>query len=109
MKYLMIFLSLTSLTAFASERERESSVSSCEMVQRQITAKYRELSEISSQMMVLDHDEAGSYSVDYLESENCESVPSDYHLLQRRRERIEQELAKLSIDRQRECPRVYPE
>ncbi|MES2525475.1 MAG: hypothetical protein V4598_00245 [Bdellovibrionota bacterium] len=107
MKYILILMCLTSFSALASERENY--VSSCEMVQKQIAAKYRELSDISSRMMVLDHDGEGSYSIDFNESENCESVPSDYHILQRRRERVEQELERLKVDRQRECPRVYPE
>ncbi len=108
MKYALLLLTFFSLSAFASERE--SSISSCERVQQQISAKYRELSDISSRMMVISHDGPESYSVSYYEEdENCESVTSEYHILQRRRERVEQELVRLKADRQRECPRVYPE
>lgn len=108
MKYAFLLLSLLSFPGFASERE--DSVSSCDRVQQQISAKYRELSEISSRMMVISHDGPESYSVSYYEEdENCESVTSEYHILQRRRERVEQELVRLRADRKRECPRVYPE
>ncbi len=107
MKYFLLLLALTSSISFASERE--SSVSPCDRVVARISAKYKELSEISSQMMVLSHDGEETYSVDFHESENCESVPSDYHILQRRRERVEQELLSLRAERQSACPRVYPE
>lgn len=107
MKYFLLLLALSFTTAFASERE--SSINPCDHAVARISAKYSELSEISTRMMVLSHDGPESYSVDFHESENCESVPSEYHSLQRRRERIEQELMDLRAERQRACPRVYPE
>ena len=51
MKYLFLLLTLLTTGAFASERE--SSISPCDRVVGRISAKYKELSEISSRMMVL--------------------------------------------------------
>ncbi len=107
MKYFFMLLVLS--TSFAYASEKESYVNPCDRVVARIASKYKELSEVSSRMIVISHDGPESYSIDFHESENCESVPSEYHVLQRRQERLKLELNDLRIERQAACPRVYPE
>ncbi len=107
MKYLLMLLCLVSMNAFSSEREDYGN--SCDRIVSQIAAKYRALSEISARLMALNQDGPENYSVDFHESENCETVVSDYQILIRQKTRHEQELLALQKERRKICPKVYPE
>ncbi len=107
MKNIFILLCFFSVSTFASEVERHRD--GCGEVVETLSKKYRELSEISSRMMILGRDGSDNYSVDFRESENCETNVSESQVLQRRKESIEQELERLEAQRKSACPRVYPE
>jgi len=105
-KYFLMLALLFTTSAFASEIETPRDP--CEDVLASITKKHRELSAISSRLVVLDHDNPESYYVDFRQTEDCETVVSEYQILLGRRERVEKEIASLEREKKRVCPRVYP-
>jgi hypothetical protein len=106
-KYFLMLALLVTTSAFASEIE--SHRDACEDVLAGITKKHRELSVISSRIVVLDHDNPEAYLVDFRQTEDCETVVSEYQILIGRRERVQKEIASLEREKKRVCPRVYPE
>jgi hypothetical protein len=106
MKYLILAIFVTT-TSFASEIQSPNN--GCDSYYRQRDRIYKEMSDLSAEM-VRHHSSSEEVQPSYSSSStNCEEGPSDYQVYLSRRRYLEQRLEDVNASIRNYCPHGSPE